>query len=636
MRKFLGVVFSIVFFASVICSFVFGFKWRNSSDNVDISNQENIELIEENKELKDSNEELIITITDLRKNVSALEKEKTGLVGQVNELKENNRKLQNDLDSEIKDNEQLRAQIEENNTLIAQLEQNISNLQAQITELNRQITLLETEINNLKSEIDSFNTLTPVSLDFTQEQLQNSTVKMYLAGLENGAGIANFVSVKGSFMRDNQCVIISNIVDGDGNKGLGYTCFTYDVKKTLTADYVVELMMDEIFASRVVSNGVCMSIEGLAYSNNYTSLLEYYNSHKTAEYKFAKSINGIDDLFISVKVINSSSTTTYKYSVIAYGEEIPTLYLDGLDKSSENIENFVINTLDKYRYVEIPANVTLENSSWELVSYLSEKGIAQQYYNVGDEKNITLTTGEEITVQILDFDHDKLSNGASNAGITFGLKNSLNGTKKMNDTATSVGGWKDSLMRTETISTIYETFPDEVKSVIKIVDKNTSAGNKDATIITTQDKLFLFSMVEIFGTVNKYPSEPQLAYEGEGTQYLYFKNAEIPQPLDTSLEMFALEGELGTFYCTSSDPDLWWGFVDPFGQKQPNPIYNYYNYNAFKAEGESGSVARAYWLRSPTCDKSSEFLCSTGSVASYAANYSSSSGSKCVCFGFCV
>ena len=58
--------------------------------------------------------------------------------------------------------------------------------------------------------------------------------------------------------------------------------------------------------------------------------------------------------------------------------------------------------------------------------------------------------------------------------------------------------------------------PAEVKAAIKEVQKKTSAGSQSSSIQTTNDKLFLLSEIEIFGSTT-------YSFAGEGTQYDYYK-----------------------------------------------------------------------------------------------------------------
>lgn len=158
---------------------------------------------------------------------------------------------------------------------------------------------------------------------------------------------------------------------------------------------------------------------------------------------------------------------------------------------------------------------TFANSGWAIIAEESEKGNAQEYFAVGDEKTIELTTGEQVTLVILGFNHDDLTSGGK-AGMTIGMKNLLATQYNMNSSRTNVGGWDQSKMRTETMQTLLSQLPPDLQAVIKNVDKKATAGNKSTTITTSSDKLFLFSKVEIDGTT-------EAEYADEGEQYEYWK-----------------------------------------------------------------------------------------------------------------
>ena len=71
----------------------------------------------------------------------------------------------------------------------------------------------------------------------------------------------------------------------------------------------------------------------------------------------------------------------------------------------------------------------LDSMSWSEISQIARAGRAPMLFNIGDEKTITLSTGEKITLVILDFWHDYYYDADNDedvpAGITFGLKNCL-------------------------------------------------------------------------------------------------------------------------------------------------------------------------------------------------------------------
>lgn len=158
---------------------------------------------------------------------------------------------------------------------------------------------------------------------------------------------------------------------------------------------------------------------------------------------------------------------------------------------------------------------TFANSGWATIAELSENGQAQSFFNVGDEKTIELTTGEEITLVILGFNHDDLTSGGK-APITIGMKNLLATKYAMNSSSTNEGGWNGSAMRTSTMATLLSQLPADLRNVIKSVNKKATSGGISTTIKTSSDKLFLFSEVEIDGTTSS-------GYASEGEQYEYWK-----------------------------------------------------------------------------------------------------------------
>ncbi len=162
----------------------------------------------------------------------------------------------------------------------------------------------------------------------------------------------------------------------------------------------------------------------------------------------------------------------------------------------------------------MPEIQSLAETSWEQIAKISNSGLAPTYWAVGDEKDIVVN-GETLTIVIMDFNHDVITGGTRKAGITFGLKNLMATTHRMEETDTNTNGFTGSEMYTWLQGELLSSLPEDLQSVLKLVDKKTSAGNQSTTINTDSMKIFLFSEVEVSGTVSH-------AVEGEGTQYLYF------------------------------------------------------------------------------------------------------------------
>ena len=145
---------------------------------------------------------------------------------------------------------------------------------------------------------------------------------------------------------------------------------------------------------------------------------------------------------------------------------------------------------------------------------ITRDGAEEVWWDIGDEKDITLSDGETITLQIYDFLHDDKPDGTK-APLTIGMKNLMAATQNMNASATNVGGWESSLMRTTTMPVVFDKLPSDLQAIICEVNKKTSAGNLSTDIIISADKIFLFSQIEVDGLMNA-------VYKDEGKKYPLF------------------------------------------------------------------------------------------------------------------
>jgi len=269
----------------------------------------------------------------------------------------------------------------------------------------------------------------------------------------------------------------------------------------------------------------------------------------------------------------------------------------------------------------------LSRLSWSEIAAISESGKASQYFNIGDEKQITLGTGETITMLILGFNHDDLSDGSGKAGITFGMKNCLGIRYQMDSSGYANAGWPNCSMRDDTIPLLYEQLPADVRSVIKTVTKLTGSYVLSGTLQPTNDRLFLLSVVEVMGTNYSSPGN-RTSFAGEGTQYDYYKNAIIPKPVSGTGEFSIATDTTSTFY--TSDKNVATDYVDRFGNIINTFIKAYYNYNNSKGYNDASKSATLYWLRSPYNNK--QFcLITQGEAAT-----SDADGTFGVAYAFCV
>ena len=251
----------------------------------------------------------------------------------------------------------------------------------------------------------------------------------------------------------------------------------------------------------------------------------------------------------------------------------------GYDSTNKIIKAGDGTTAWKTLPILLSTDFSFEKASWSDIAALSESGSADKYFSVGDEKTISLTTGEQVTLVILGFDHDDLTGGGK-AGMTIGMKNLLATTYRMNATATNEGGWDESEMRTSTMATLLSQLPSDLQGVIKQVNKKATAGGASTSITTSADKLWLLAEVEVDGTTSA-------GYADEGEQYEYWKTVK--------------DGTVAA--------------------------------DRIKYLSNGSGSAHGWWLRSPNVSNATYFRTfnSTGGV-----NINLASGTRGVSFGFCV
>ena len=235
-------------------------------------------------------------------------------------------------------------------------------------------------------------------------------------------------------------------------------------------------------------------------------------------------------------------------------------------------------------------------SGWQEIKEILDSGKAKEVFEIGDEREETLITGEKITLVILGFGQDeKVSGGKIN--MTIGLKNLMDGDFEMNLTNTNEGGWEKSRMRTVYMERVFKLLPEELRNIIVPVKKSTSAGGGSTDITVSEDKLFLFSLAEIYSprgiskSDNSNISGNADTYQEEGTQYEYFK------------ELL--------------------GDADPYDD----------NEEIIKRKDNGSGSAYGWWLRSPNVGNTSGFRCVTTDGGVY---YNIAGITHGVCFGFCV
>lgn len=182
------------------------------------------------------------------------------------------------------------------------------------------------------------------------------------------------------------------------------------------------------------------------------------------------------------------------------------------------------------------------NNTWEQIIEACHNNAVPDTWKVADQKSMTIG-GEDYLIDIIGKNHDDYADGSGKAPLTFQLHDCYKLKKAMHNTTTNSKGWSRCDMRETNLPIILKQIPTEVQSGIREVNKLTSESR---TIVTTADKLFLLSEIEIFGSDTN-------SGKGEGMQYDYYKagNSKVKNYIDSAIEWWERSPYNGNnwFYC---------------------------------------------------------------------------------------
>lgn len=215
---------------------------------------------------------------------------------------------------------------------------------------------------------------------------------------------------------------------------------------------------------------------------------------------------------------------------------------------------------------KVAASPILNENEWDVISAVSSAGEGENYWSVGDRKEIILDgTVGHLTLSnfttcafIIGFNHNSSVEGSGR--IHFQLaKTALSGGKdvalcdssynspvsttgyfSMNSSNTNSGGWKSSQMRTKICGTsltsysgtIIAVIPAELRSVLKPVTKYTDNRGKStaaSAVTATTDYFFLLSEYEVFGSIsygnsNESSKQKQYDYYSAGNSKIKYRH----------------------------------------------------------------------------------------------------------------
>lgn len=210
------------------------------------------------------------------------------------------------------------------------------------------------------------------------------------------------------------------------------------------------------------------------------------------------------------KTYATSQSVTLSFVPIAYtSAQSGVTYTDGIGGLSASELNEIA--------------MTISNNSG-ITSTTSEVWVSKynRHISTGDTTSISVSD-KDYNFRIIGFNHDELTTATAygeetatgKAGITFQMVDCLDTRYPMNSSATNSGGWDSCAMRSTHLPAIKNTITSTWTNIMKTVKKKASAGGGSSTLSSSNDVLFLFSTIEIFGSKG-------YALSGEGDVYAYW------------------------------------------------------------------------------------------------------------------
>ena len=307
----------------------------------------------------------------------------------------------------------------------------------------------------------------------------------------------------------------------------------------------------------------------------YTSTLRKYNVYFYAD---AKDVGNEDKaLYISKNIPYGSSTSYSGSTPVKPYVDNPDEYVfkgwmplpDEIVSETNCIALFkftgylfgklgkTADTATEYGWVDVP-NWDKINNYWSVISSdvtaykkgtLSEDAFFAKYpiggrmlvpisLNSVSTKDIIIGEYPVADIEIIGHNHDILADGSGKAPLTFFCLDLPNIVRVMNETSTTIGGWKSCSMRTFLNEDLLNAVPTQLQSVIKQVNKISDGGCDSQVLVTTADKCWIPSFEEV-----GFSTSGQSVMPGQGTKYS---------------DIFSNSSSRKKFIIDSTETGRWW------------------------------------------------------------------------------
>ena len=316
------------------------------------------------------------------------------------------------------------------------------------------------------------------------------------------------------------------------------TEYRINMKRYNGTDY--DIMYPRTLIEQVTDGQKQIIVDTVSLGTSWTGTGPYTQVVTVAEADADSKVDIQPDATIIQKLIDAGTTALYivndngVFSAVAIGSA-PT-------------ESLTVQcTITKTAAPPPPPVISsvLNENSWDTIKWASKHNVGQNYWSVGDCKEVTMngkvSDGLTLTdyatwVYIIGFNHNAEREGN---GIAFqGFKATDKGTSvcladskigdasttgtwfNINNTSTNVGGWASCQMRQNIMPIIKAALPADLRAVIEPSTIFTTQGSGDGACTATKDEVFLLAEFEIFGK-HKYASTEEANYL---KRYEYYSN----------------------------------------------------------------------------------------------------------------
>ena len=212
----------------------------------------------------------------------------------------------------------------------------------------------------------------------------------------------------------------------------------------------------------------------------------------------------------------------------------------------------------------VPLDPVFENNSWATIAQACADGTVPSTWDVNSEK-VFIMNGVAYTWQIIGKNHDNLhaddpkyntayNGGTNKAALTLMMKECYATTYRMHSSDSNY--WQTCEMRNTTLPARLLELPATLQSNLRTVGKLTAEYGTTSTILTTPEKLWIPSEVEVWGIITN--SKP-----GEGNRYAHFAagNSRVKQRNGTAAWWWLrspMSGTTDNYMSVSSDGSIYY------------------------------------------------------------------------------